>query len=325
MIKRKLKILRSAVGSPPSFGFIKELQKNNIEVVGIDSNPLSFGLYNIEKAYLVPPGDSPDFLNEIIKIIEKEGPDAILSGPEQEILVFSKNKTLLEKKGVMVLCPDYDSVVICSDKEKTCEKFKELGIPFPEIYSAENIKFPCIIKPKSGRGSSDVYKIENQEQFDILIKKIKNPIIQEFVKGEEYSIDILSDRDGNCLSVVPRLRINVESGVSMKGRTVYDKEITDYCKKIVKELKLFGPSCIQCIRNNNNQLKFIEINLRFGGGSILSIKADPTIIPNLIKLIKKQDPVPSSSFKQGLYMFRNYCEIYVDENNLKNSNENRNF
>jgi len=315
-VKKKLKILRSAVGSPPSLGLIRELQKNNIEIIGIDANPLSFGLYDLKKTYLVPPGDSPDFLDKIIKIIEEESPDAILSGPEQEILVLSKNKELLEKNGGMLLCPDYDSVVICSDKEKTYTKFEELGIPFPEIYSIKNVQFPCIIKPKSGSGSLNVYKIENRKQFNFFIKKVRHPIIQEFIKGEEYTIDILADKNGNCLSVVPRLRISTESGISMKGKTIYNKEMMDYCKLIVKKLKLFGPLCIQCIKKND-KLRFLEINLRFGGGSILSIKADPTIIPNLIRIINRQNPIQGNGFKRGLYMLRNYCEIYVDEKDLK--------
>jgi carbamoyl-phosphate synthase large subunit len=61
-------------------------------------------------------------------------------------------------------------------------------------------------------------------------------------------------------------------------------------------------------------VKFIEINTRFGGGSILSIKADPTILINLIKLIKGEKTDPSVNFKEALTMMRYYSEIFVNKN-----------
>ena len=35
-------------------------------------------------------------------------------------------------------------------------------------------------------------------------------------------------------------------------------------KKLAKELKLFAPTCIQCIKNEK-ELKFLEINTRLEG------------------------------------------------------------
>ena len=116
---RNIKIIRGAVGSMPSWGLIDELQRAGVEVIGIDASPFSFGLYRLESSYVVPRADDPGFIEEILKIIKKERPDAILSGPEEELLALSKNKKVIEKEGTLVLCPDYESVSICVDKEKT--------------------------------------------------------------------------------------------------------------------------------------------------------------------------------------------------------------
>jgi carbamoyl-phosphate synthase large subunit len=320
MVKEKIKIIRSAVGSMPSWELIEELQNAGVEIVGIDSNPLSFGLYLLKRNYVVPRGDDPNFIREILKIIDKEQPDAILSGPEEELLTLSKNKRRIEERGTLLLCPDYEYVEICADKKKTNEVFERIGLPTPEIFDSSSVKFPCIIKPRFGRGSSNIYVAKDEEDLHYYLKKIEEPVIQEFVQGEEYTVDILADRDGNALSVVPRLRLHTESGISVKGKTVYDKEIIDYCKKIAKELKLFCPSCIQCIRSKE-VVKFIEVNTRFGGGSILSIKADPMIIPNLIKIIKGEKPEPSSGFKEGLVMLRYYSEVFISEEKTKKIGE----
>jgi len=281
-------------------------------VIGIDANPSSFGLQLLQNSYVVPMANDSNFITEIFKIIDKEHPDAILSGPEEELLILSKHKELFNDKGVLLLCPDYKYVHICSDKLKTHEFFNSIDVPTPAIFKdTQSANVPCIIKPRFGRGSVDTYIAGNKEGIRYYLEKVNEPIIQEYINGDEYSVDVLADDSGNVLSVVPRLRIDVESGISVKGKTVYDREIIDHCIKITKELKLFGPSCIQCFRNEGG-LKFIEINTRFGGGSILSIKADPTIIPNLIKMVKGEETSPSNGFKNGLTMLRYYSEVFVE-------------
>ena len=139
---------------------------------------------------------------------------------------------------------------------------------------------------------------------------MSNPIFQEFIPGEEYSVDVLADRNGNALSIVTRLRVGVESGISVKSLTVFDADIIEQCKRIIKKLKVFGPACIQCIKNDRG-IFFIEINLRFGGGSVLSMRADKSMIPNLLRLICDEKPIQSNGFTNGLMMMRHYSETYV--------------
>lgn len=296
----------------PSFGLIKELEKAGVEVIGMDSDPLSAGFYFLKKSYVVPKGGDPGFISRILDIIDIEKPDGILSGPEEELLPLSKNKEIIERKGALLLCPDYRYVRICMDKKKTSVVFERMEIPAPEIFDLNTARLPCVIKPRFGRGSADVHIARNKKDLDFYFKKNKDSIIQEFIEGEEYTVDILADKDGAALSVVPRLRFGVESGICIKGKTVYDEEIISYSKKIAKELKLFGPSCIQCIKNEKG-VKFIEVNARFGGGSVLSVKADPLIIRNLIKIVKREKPEPGGGFVKGLVMLRHYSEIFIPE------------
>ncbi len=130
---------------------------------------------------------------------------------------------------------------------------------------------------------------------------IKEPIIQEFIKGKEYTIDVLCDLKGEIISVVPRERIEVRSGEVSKSRTVINKKIikatidlVNKLKQYIEEYKIYckitsenfnalqlekdegtviGPLTIQCIVTKDNEIKFIEINPRFGGGVPLSFEA----------------------------------------------------
>ena len=313
--KSNVIVLKDSVGSPPAMAIVNELRKRGIKVIGIDSDPLSAGLYLCDKSYLVPRADDPKFLNMILKICDIEKPNIILPGLDTATLIIAKNKALFAKRGILVLCPDYDSAWICINKRQTHKKLESLGIPIPKIFTKKTVKFPCIIKPSFGSGGTGVSLVNNMSEMESHLSKIEKPIIQEFVEGTEYSIDVFSDLNGIPLSIVPRIRIQTESGISIKGVTLYDKTLMDYCDKISRKLRLIGPSCIQCIKSKKG-VKFIEINLRFGGGSILSLNANPSIVSNLIRMAKGEKPLINGKFKNGLTMLRYYGEVFVPKDKI---------
>jgi carbamoyl-phosphate synthase large subunit len=295
---------------------VKKLQERKIRVVGLDSDSWSAGLYLCDDYYIVPSGNSSRFLPILLQICDVKNANLLLLGPEEELLAVSRNKQLFEKRSVLPLCPDFETVRICIDKLETFKMLCRHGIPTPETtQDIGKIKFPCIVKPKFSRGSRLVYKVNDGYDLKFYSRKlfldnVEKPIIQEFVEGTEFSVDIFADLNGKPLSIVPRIRLQVESGISVKSMTVYDSEIIGYCEKIVRTFNLIGPAVIQCIKKDRT-IKFIEINARFGGGSILSLEADPSIITNLIRIAERKEPVPSEGFTENLVMMRYYNEVFL--------------
>tara|TARA_B110001454_G_scaffold169070_1_gene159338 strand:- start:2475 stop:3443 length:969 start_codon:yes stop_codon:yes gene_type:complete len=321
MKNSKIRIIKTSVGSVGKVTLIRELQKSGVFVIGTDMNPMSSGLYIADKKYLVPKGNKPNFLQSMIDICKIEKPNLILPDDEFESLTLSENKNLFEKMGIILLCPDFDIIKTCFDKKKTKILLNSINIPTPKIFTSKNAQFPCIIKPNFGSGSEDVYLVRNENDLKFYISKVESPLIEEYIQGEEFSIDILSDLNSEPLSIIPRLRIQTESGISTKSIIKNEQTIINFCKKISKELKLKGPSCVQCIKNKSG-IKFIEINNRFGGGSILSIYACKSIIKNLIKIAKKEKPISDFEVKDGLTMLRYYNEVFLEENDILTQNEN---
>ena len=324
-----IRILRTACGCLASIGLIRELMDRGVEVICTDANPLSVGLYYCKKGYIVPKGDDPSFIPKILEISKREDVNAIISGPEEEVLQIAKNRDVFIKEGIIPFVPEYESALTCSDKFKTYNFFIENNIPTPKTIfltkdknnlKLEELEFPVILKPRFGRGSKGVYIANDNEELEFIISKYckgSDYLIQEFVEGIECTIDVFSDLRGNPLSVVPRKRLAVESGIVTKSQTFYNEEIVNYGYKIAKKLKLIGPSNIQCIIDEKEAIpKFIEVNPRFGGGSILSIKADPTIVDNLIRIVKGEKPVSSKGFREGLIMLRYYSEVYIPDNKI---------
>jgi len=311
--ERKLRILRTAVGSMPADGLNQELLDYGFEVVGVDCDPYSFGLYNLEESYLIPKANDHSFLDSFLSLISDKKIDAILVGPEEELLILSKNKDKIEAKGALLLSPSFSSVNICVDKLAWHNFLNSKMIPTPDIFEDKSsAEFPCIIKPRFGRGSDGVHLVNNLDELKMRLNEVPSPIIQEYVEGIEVTVDVLSDKNGNSVSIVPRIRKKINSGLTVVGQTFKNDLVIKYTSQIVKELKLFGPSCIQCILSGS-RIKFIDANCRFGGGSILSIKADSGILKNLFHIIKNKELVASSEFKENLVMLRNYKEVFLDE------------
>ncbi|MDY2946986.1 MAG: ATP-grasp domain-containing protein [Mannheimia varigena] len=67
---------------------------------------------------------------------------------------------------------------------------------------AKQLKFPVIVKPNSGVGASDTYKIKTAEELEAFFG-YKNPnveyIMEEFIAGDIITFDGLTDRDGNIV------------------------------------------------------------------------------------------------------------------------------
>ena len=108
-------------------------------------------------------------------------------------------------------------------KTETGAFFKKNSIDTPEIYSAEDIdrgryRLPLMVKPNDGSASRMVFKAETDEQLEFFRHYVPNAIIQEFIDGDEYTLDVFVDLNGAVRCVVPRLRIEVRAGEVSKGQ-----------------------------------------------------------------------------------------------------------
>ncbi len=91
------------------------------------------------------------------------------------------------------------------------KKFKGAGLPvaqgkiFKDIKDAESfikkVYYPVIAKPDKGVGASNTYKIHNRQELEDFFAK-KTPvdyIMEEFIDGNIFTFDGLTDRDGNIV------------------------------------------------------------------------------------------------------------------------------
>ena len=96
-------------------------------------------------------------------------------------------------------------------------------------------------------------------------------LVQEFLPGAEYSIDVLATQSGNVVAVVPRERLKVDSGVAVTARTVRDPALETFATRVARIIGLRGVANVQVREDRHGHLSLLEINPRFPGTMALTV------------------------------------------------------
>ena len=170
----------------------------NIELYGASSID-RHGEY-VFKNYIsnVPLINSPDFFEKFNALLSEKKIDVIFPTHDTVAEFFAENADKINAK---IICADKETAEICRDKGKTFDLFK--GYDFcPEMYDDLN-KLPVFIKPKKGQGAVGAKLIKDETDIPNNID-LKDFVICEYLSGEEYTVDCLTDKNGKLQAVMPR-------------------------------------------------------------------------------------------------------------------------
>jgi carbamoyl-phosphate synthase large subunit len=318
-------ILITGMGSTTAISVIKGLRKQHeisIRVIGVDINAENTiaGSTFCDKFYTVPLAIGQNYIPEILRICELEKVEILFPIIDIELEIIAENIEAFQNRGIQVWLSNLRTIQICNDKYKTYQFFKENQFSTPQSWLPEEVAdreermpYPLIVKPRRGVSSIDVFRVENVSELKRALSHVKQPILQECLEGEEFTIDVVSDRESNVLAVVPRKRIHVKAGISYKGLTVADNSLIEQATKIAQSLKIVGHSNIQCMAKGGKAY-FFEVNPRFSAALPLTIASGVNSPLLLVKLslgerLKRDD----LKFQEGVYMARYWEEIFYYE------------
>ena len=286
------------------------------KVVAADASDTAPATYFADKKYVIPRINDDKYIDSIIEICKAENIKLIVPTIDTELLKLSENREKIESvTNAKVLISDERVIRACRDKRNTQKFFEEnnFGVPKEIKNFDEEINYPVFIKPIDGSSSINTFKVNNKKELEFFSEYIKNPMVQEFIKGEEYTVDAFLDFDSNIITIVPRQRIATRSGEIIKGRIVKDREIIENVKRLLEVLKPIGQITIQCMKTDDG-IKYIEINPRFGGGAPMSITAGANSCENLYRLLMGQQLEYNEEYKENLLFLRFDSSIALNEN-----------
>ena len=311
--------------------FKQAYQRTGIKgkIVGFDINPTAPALWEVDKPYIVPRLNTPEYLPALIDICRKEQINLILPLIDYDIPVLAQNKTAIEETNATVCVIPEEMVSVVNDKWATYQFFTQLGVKtpkswLPETLNNETLSYPLFIKPRQGSASQHTFKVNNQRELEFFIDYGPDPIIQEFIPGAEITNDVMCDFTGVMQTFVSRQRVEVRSGEVNKGVTIFNEGICRDSSKIAAALQAVGPITVQCMQKDNTPY-FTEINARLGGGVPLGVAAGVHSLDRLLQIAAKQ-PIPPSqfgSYQTDLYLSRFDDSRFLTPNDRSQMAQNR--
>ena len=222
---------------------------------------------------VVPCANTKVYLRQILEIIDQCEINLIVPANEQEIQVFDRYREVFLSHGIQVLLHRREIYDWFSDKYKTAELLKNLGLPFIETSYTEtvdrDIQFPAVIKDVFSCGSKDIHIVNNWNEFARYSRNTRDQIVQKYVGSpeEEYTVPVFSNGKKDDIVCFPFRRTLSKAGYTNFLEPVDEdnrKRIEEICRKISAFIRLEGAVDFQ-MRRENGEFYIFECNPRLSG------------------------------------------------------------
>ena len=292
--------------------FKEELNGKGL-VMATDCSELAPALYEADKHFIVPRINEEGYLDTILSICKENNIKAVLSLIDPELRVLAKHKRDFLDIGTTPIVSEYHLVELCFDKYKMFEYLVANGLPtinsyidkelFYQDVEGGKINYPVFVKPVRGSASINISKVHSKEEIELLFNRFDNLMIQEFMDGTEYGVDVYIDMiSGELVSIFIKEKIKMRAGETDKSVSTIDSDLFELVSKFVKNTGFAGILDIDIFKVED-EYYISEVNPRFGGGyphaHECGVNVPGMIIKNLHNVKNKRT---IGTYKEGVYM-----------------------
>ncbi len=242
------------------------------EITAADAHPFSVGLCLAGRAALLPWADDPGYLDAVKDLIAAEEPAAVIPGTEAETVILADHRD--ELGGAVVVANEAALMPLMRNKRLAARRLAEMGVcavpsyPWTDRYAAvAEYGWPVVVKPTwESSGARGVFVCCSWLDLDSLppfLDAEHAPAVYPYLGdcADEYSVMVLSDRDGEVIDslVIHRelvglslreerqhkgRRLAVSTGYT-QGTIVAHPEIQGMAEDLAKRLGSRGPLDLQ--------------------------------------------------------------------------------
>jgi carbamoyl-phosphate synthase large subunit len=271
------RVLVTGTGGPSGVCIMKALANQPWDIYSADIDRYAAGLYLVDSEHrsIVPRGDAETFVPEIIEICDRERIEVLIPTVDSELLPLAMARTELAERGVTLVLASEQTLRDCLDKWTLHARcVGALRVPDTVLVDADFdpgvCALPVIVKPRSGSGSRGVHRVDELEELGRLPRD-GTLLVQEYLPGIEYSLDVLARADGAIVAVVPRSRLKVDSGIAVTGRTVHDESLQRIGALVAQRVGLTSVANVQVKLTSDGEPALLEVNPRFPGTMSLTV------------------------------------------------------
>ncbi len=315
-----MRIMISAGGTVTAQSVIKALREDGratFLAIG-DMDALNATKAFVDAFVQLPAASSPGFAKACLEAARRLQIDLFIPLiVEREFLPLDAIRSAFGDIGCRLWVPDREVVAKTSDKLAFAHLLRELEIPGPATFEfIEGFvpeRFPVYLKPREGSGSVGTMRVESTQTLFEAARGRANLIVQEAVEGSEFTVDCFAAEPGRVVAAVPRERIAIKAGVSVKGRTYHHAEIERIAATVVEKSGIVGPANVQGILENDGTFSIIEMNPRFSGTLALTTAAGINFASLLLDVVEGK-PIQDlrGRHRANVTMVRYWSEVFEE-------------
>ncbi|CAM4274915.1 ATP-grasp domain-containing protein [Paenibacillus tarimensis] len=250
-----------------------KLINENSRLFGADTDANCLGQHFVDCFWHCPPLRDIS-INLLISFCKANNITVIFPSRDGELAYFAEFRSQLLDQGIHVMISEPAAIELCMDKLLFFKTLSEHG--YPVISTSERFDIATeryVVKERFGAGALNAGVNLSRGDAESLLNKLCSPIVQPFVSGTEYSIDLYVNVQGKVQGIVARERRHVVKGESQITSTVRVPDIERLCTSIAERYFFRGHVLLQIIIDQEGNPHIVECNARFGGASTLSLAA----------------------------------------------------
>ena len=288
-------------------------------VVATDGNALAPAQYAANVRRSVPPVTDPQYISVLTELCQEFKIKAVVPLTDLDIETLASARDAFTAVGALLFAPDPEVARATHDKYLAHKLFLELDLPTPPTYLAtelpNDLAFPMLVKPRAGSGGRNIYLANSPRELDFFVDYVPEPVMaQRFMHGDEFSVDILCDLDGNCLNAIPRTMVESRGGESIKGCTRRDPELVELGRRVGEALPCRGPATVQCFRDPEWGIGLTDVNCRFGGAFPAPMYAGGRYPELIVRMANGERIKPHiGTFQEGVSFSRYFWHLELTE------------
>lgn len=301
---RRVALLEAFRGAMASLGL-------SGRILVTDITPTAPTMHRADEGLLVPPIGSDEYLPRLREIVGAYDVRLLVPLTDRDLMLLAEQRDALAQLGCTAMVAPSETMAVCRDKRRFHEMLARTGLPQMRTWTLEAFLsrpvFPCFVKPVNGSAGIGAGRIDDQEALRAHVATYgADLIVQEYVAGQEFTMDVFRRRDGVVCAVVPRQRLSIRGGEVEKGITVRDDALVEQTLRMISHLPgAWGVMNAQCRRRPDGTALFFEANLRFGGGAPLTIAAGVDLPGMVIREVLGMPVEPRiGRFTDNLLMMR---------------------
>lgn len=204
------RVLVTGAGTPAALAFMQSAADTDVELWASDSNRYAAGLFLVPSArrVLLPPAKSPEFAERLLIVSQALAIDVIVPMLDDELLPIASIRSRLAAARIGVLTSPGHVVASCLDQWLLVQTCLRHGVPVPRTklldrpMALRGFARPFTIRRRLRAGWGDS-TVVGEHSLAPTVPLDGSHILQEYLTGEEYSIDVLAYSNGHVAAVVP--------------------------------------------------------------------------------------------------------------------------